>query len=103
MKKVVGFGDYLLRLNPRGFFKFIQSPDWEANFTGAAANVCVSLANMGVQTEFVTRLPENEISRCGVAALNKYQVITNHIATGGDRIGIYYVEKGASQRPSKVI
>ena len=103
MKKVVGFGDYLLRLNPRGFFKFIQSPDWEANFTGAEANVCVSLANMGAKAEFVTRVPDNEIARCGIAALNKYRVITDHISTGGDRIGVFYVEKGASQRPSKVI
>lgn len=103
MKKVVGFGDYLLRLNPRGFLKFIQSPDWEANFTGAEANVCVSLANMGVNAEFVTRLPDNEISRCGIAALNKYRVLTDHISKGGERIGIFYVEKGASQRPSKVI
>ena len=103
MKRVVGFGDYLLRLNPRGFFKFIQSPDWEANFTGAEANVCVSLANMGAKAEFVTRVPDNEIARCGIAALNKYRVITDHISTGGDRIGVFYVEKGASQRPSKVI
>lgn len=103
MKKVVGFGDYLLRLNPRGFLKFIQSPDWEANFTGAEANVCVSLANMGAKTEFVTRIPDNEISRCGIAALRKYGVITDNIATGGERIGVFYVEKGASQRPSKVI
>lgn len=103
MKKVVGFGDYLLRLNPMGYMKFIQSPNWEANFTGAEANVCVSLACMGVETEFVTRLPDNEISRCGVAALNKYRVKTDHIAQGGDRVGIFYVEKGASQRPSKVI
>lgn len=103
MKKVVGFGDYLLRLNPKGYLKFIQAPEWEANFTGAEANVCVSLANMGVETEFVTRLPENEISRCGIAALNKYRVKTDNIPVGGDRIGIFYCEKGASQRPSKVI
>lgn len=103
MKKVVGFGDYLLRLNPMGYMKFIQSPNWEANFTGAEANVCVSLACMGEKAEFVTRIPENEISRCAIAALDKYKVQTDHIAKGGDRIGIFYVEKGASQRPSKVI
>ena len=103
MKKVVGFGDYLLRLNPKGFFKFIQSPDWEANFTGAEANVCVSLSQMGVKTEFVTRIPDNEISRCGIATLDKFKVGTDYIARGGDRIGIFYCEKGASQRPSKVI
>lgn len=103
MKKVVGFGDYLLRLNPMGYLKFLQSPNWEANFTGAEANVCVSLANMGAEAEFVTRIPDNEISRCGIAALNKYRVKTDNIPYGGDRIGIFYVEKGASQRPSKVI
>ncbi len=103
MKKVVGFGDYLLRLNPMGFLKFIQSPNWEANFTGAEANICVSLANMGVKTDFVTKLPDNEIARCAVASLDKYRVGTDYIARGGDRIGIFYVEKGASQRPSRVI
>lgn len=102
MKKVVGFGDYLLRLNPMGYLKFIQSPIWEANFTGAEANVCVSLAYMGAETEFVTRLPDNDIAQCGLAALQKYRVKTDHIPCGGDRIGIFYVEKGASQRPSKV-
>lgn len=103
MKKVVGFGDFLLRLNPMGYLKFIQAPQWEANFTGAEANVCVSLANMGVKTEFVTKVPDNEISRCAVAALDKFRVGTDFIARGGERIGIFYVEKGASQRPSRVI
>ncbi len=103
MKKVVGFGDYLLRLNPMGYLKFIQSPNWEANFTGAEANVCVSLSNMGVKTEFITKLPENEIARCAVASLDKYRVGTDNIARGGDRMGLFYVEKGASQRPSRVI
>lgn len=103
MKKFVGFGDYMLRLNPTGYLKFIQSPMWEANFTGAEANVCVSLSNMGVETDFVTRIPDNEISRCAIMSLNKYKVGTDNIAFGGKRIGIFYVEKGASQRPSKVI
>ena len=103
MKKVVGFGDYILRLNPLGFLKFIQSPNWEANFTGAEANVCVSLSNMGVKTDFVTKLPENEIARCAISSLDKYRVGTENIARGGDRIGLFYVEKGASQRPSRVI
>jgi len=103
MKKVVGFGDYLLRLNPMGYLKFIQSPNWESNFTGAEANVCVSLANMGVKTDFVCKLPRNEIARCGISALSKYGVGTEFIAFGGDRMGLFYVEKGASQRPSRVI
>lgn len=103
MKKVVGFGDYMVRFNPTGYMKFIQSPNWEVNFTGAEANVCVSLANMGVKTDFVSKLPENEIARCAISALNKYSVGTENIARGGDRIGLFYVEKGASQRPSRVI
>lgn len=103
MKKVVGFGDYMLRLNPVGYLKFIQSPNWEANFTGAEANVCVSLSNMGVKTEFVSKLPENEIARCAISALDRYRVGTDFIVRGGKRIGLFYVEKGASQRPSRVI
>lgn len=103
MNTVVGFGDYMLRLNPKGYFKFIQSFDWEANFSGAEANVCVSLANMGVKTRYVGRIPDNEIGRCALASLNKYRVDTDCVVHGGDRLGIYYVEKGASQRPSMVI
>lgn len=103
MKTVVAFGDYMLRLNPKGYFKFIQAPEWEANFSGAEGNVCVSLANMGMKTQLVTRLPDNELGRCALASLNKFKVGTDYIPFGGDRIGIYFVEKGASQRPSKVI
>ncbi len=103
MKKVVGFGDYMLRLNPSGYLKFMQANQFEANFTGAEANVCVSLSYMGVPTALVTRLPENELARCALASLHKYCIETCHISRGGERIGIFYVEKGASQRPSKVI
>ena len=100
MKKMVGFGDYLLRLNPEGYLRFIQADHFQINYTGAEANVCVSLAMMGMDTEFVTRLPDNDIAACGVAELRKFNVGTSHIAYGGERMGVFYAEKGASQRPS---
>ena len=103
MKKVVGFGDYILRLNPEGYLKFIQADKFVVNYTGAEANVCTSLAYMGVPTQFVTKLPENAIAECALATLRKFAVGTDYIAKGGDRIGLFYAEKGASQRPSKIV
>ena len=95
MKTVVGFGDYILRLNPEGYLKFIQANTFDVFYTGAEANVCTSLAYMGVPTQFVTRLPENAIAECAVATLRKFSVGTEHIAYGGERIGLFYLEKGA--------
>lgn len=103
MKKMVGFGDYMLRLNPAGYLRFIQADNFQINYTGAEANVCVSLAMMGMETDFVTRLPRNDIAAAGVAELRKFGVSTRHIAYGGERMGVFYVEKGAAQRPSKVV
>lgn len=103
MGKVIGFGDFLLRLSPPGYLRFIQADRLDVNYTGAEANVLISLAVMGIATEFVTRLPENDIARAGIAMLQKFGVGTKHTAWGGKRIGIFYLEKGASQRPSKVI
>lgn len=103
MKTVVGFGDYILRLNPEGYLKFIQANTFDVFYTGAEANVCTSLAYMGVPTQFVTRLPENAIAECAVATLRKFSVGTEHIAYGGERIGLFYLEKGASQRPSRIV
>ncbi len=103
MKKMVGFGDFLVRLNPPGYLRFLQAGQFEVNYTGAEANVCVSLAMMGMETSFVTRLPDNEIARCGLAALHKLGVGTTHVVMGGERMGLLYVEKGASQRPSRVV
>ena len=103
MKKVVGFGDFMLRLNPEGYLKFIQADRFVVNYTGAEANVCTALSYMGIDTEFVTRLPENAIAECALANLRKFNVGTHHIARGGDRIGVFYAEKGASQRPSKIV
>ena len=102
-KKTVGFGDFMLRLNPEGYLKFIQADKFVVNYTGAEANVCTSLAYMGMKTEFVTRLPDNLIAECALANLRKFNVGTSYIAKGGDRIGLFYAEKGASQRPSKIV
>lgn len=102
-KKMVGFGDFLLRLNPEGYLRFSQADRMQTYFTGAEANVCVSLSCMGVETEFVTRVPNNDIAQAGLGQLSKYRVRLDHVALGGERLGLFYVEKGASQRPSKVI
>lgn len=101
--KVVTFGELMLRLAPQGYLRFLQEPSFQATFGGGEANVAVSLANFGVDTEFVTKLPANDIAQAAIRELNGFGVNTSHIARGGDRIGIYYLEKGASMRPSKVI
>jgi 2-dehydro-3-deoxygluconokinase len=103
MKKVVGFGEVMLRMSPPGYLKLIQSDTFQTNYTGAEANTCVSLSCFGLDTEFVTKLPDNDISQCAVATLKKFGVGTNHITYGGDRLGCYFLEKGASQRPSKIV
>ena len=103
MKKVVGFGDFLVRLSPPGYLKFIQADTFDINYTGAEANVLVSLAFMGVDTEFVTRVPDNAIADSGIALMRKYNVGTGHIVKGGERRGVFYLEKGASQRPSRIV
>ena len=101
--KVVTFGELMLRLAPENYLRFVQSDKFEANFGGAEANVAVSLANYGMDCAFVTRLPSHEIGQAAVNSLRKFGVDTTKIVRGGDRVGIYYCEKGASQRPSKVI
>lgn len=101
--KVVTFGEIMLRLAPHGYYRFSQAQDFEATFGGGEANVAVSLANFGLKAAFVSKLPEHEIGQCAINDLRKYGVDTSHIARGGDRVGIYYLEKGASQRASSVI
>ena len=103
MQRVITFGEVMLRLAPEGYLRFVQSERYEATFGGAEANVAVSLANYGVNAAFVTKLPEHEIGQAAVNSLRKFGVDTTEIVRGGDRVGIYYCEKGASQRPSKVI
>lgn len=102
-KKVITFGELMLRLAPEGYKRFVQSDFLGATYGGGEANVCVSLANYGFHAVFVSRLPTHEIGQSGINALRKYGVDTSYIARGGSRVGIYYLEKGASQRPSKVI
>ena len=101
--KVVTFGELMLRLAPENYLRFVQSDKYEATFGGAEANVAVSLANYGVDCAFVTKLPSHEIGQAAVNSLRKFGVDTTKIVRGGARVGIYYCEKGASQRPSKVI
>ena len=103
MSKVITFGEIMLRLAPEGYQRFVQSERFCASFGGAEANVAVSLANYGIDAAFVTKLPCHEIGRAAVNSLRRFGVDTSMVVRGGDRVGIYYCEKGASQRPSKVI
>lgn len=103
MGKVVTFGEIMLGLNPMGYRRFIQADTFEVDYTGAEANVAVSLAAFGEEASYVTRLPANDIGKSAVATLRKYGVDVSDIVYGGSRIGIIFTEKGAAQRPSKVI
>ena len=102
-KKVVTFGELMLRLAPEGYYRFVQVDSFGATFGGGEANVAVSLANFGFDVRFVTKLPKHEIGQAAINSLRRYGVDTSHIVRGGDRVGIYFLEKGASQRASKVI
>jgi len=103
MGRVVTFGEIMLRLAPEGRYRFVQAASYGATFGGGEANVAVSLANFGVDAVFVTKLPKHEIGQAAVNALRQFSVDTSRIVRGGSRVGIYFLEKGASQRPSKVI
>lgn len=101
--KVVTFGEIMLRLAPEGYLRFLQEPRFQATFGGGEANVAVSLAAFGADADFVTRLPANDIADACIRELKGLGVGVEHIARGGGRMGIYFLEKGASVRPSKVI
>lgn len=101
--KVVSFGEIMLRLSPDGYYKLFQKPELNTSFCGAEANVAVALSNFGDGAEFVTALPDNDIGRAACRELMRYGVKTDNIVYTGDRLGIFFAEKGASQRPSKVI
>lgn len=103
MKRIITFGEIMLRLAPEGYYRFVQADTYGATYGGGEANVAVSLANYGMSAAFVSKLPTHDIGQAGVNALRRYGVDTQFIARGGDRVGIYFLEKGASQRPSKVI
>lgn len=101
--KIVSFGEIMLRLATPDYLRFNQATQFNASFGGGEANVAVSLANYGLETEFVTRLPKNDIARACVMDLHKYGVGTSHVIYGGDRLGIYFLETGAVARASKVV
>ena len=101
--KFVTFGEILLRLSPEGHARFLQADSFDAVYGGGEANTAVSLAQFGYDTKFVTKLPDHEIGQAAINTLRQYGVDTSDIPRGGNRIGLYYLEKGAAQRPSKVI
>lgn len=101
--KVVTFGEVLLRLAPQGYNKLFQSDFFETSFCGSEANVAVSLSNFGINSCFVSKVPNNEVGHAAVNSLRYFGVDTSKVIFDGDRLGLYYLEKGASQRPSKVL
>lgn len=102
-KKIVTFGEIMLRLATPGYQRFIQSQSLNSTFGGGEANVAVSLANYGMNAEFITRLPKNDIAEWCISELRKYNVGTQNIIRGGERVGIYFLETGAVARASKVV
>ncbi|RPD93385.1 sugar kinase [Aureibaculum marinum] len=103
MKKVVTFGEIMLRLAPHGFLRFSQANSFDVIYGGGESNVAVSLANYGIPVDFVTRLPKNDIGECAMMEMRKRGVNCENIIWGGDRLGIYFLETGAVNRGSKVV
>ena len=103
MKRIVCFGEIMMRLNPEGYLRFVQAEKFEASYAGGEANVAVSLANYGMDASYVTKLPDNPLGAAARNEVRRFGVDTKDIVWGGPRLGIYFVEKGASQRASKVV
>ena len=103
MGKFVTFGEIMFRLNPEGFLRLVQADKFEVTVAGGEANVAVSLANYGLDTAYVSKVPSHEVGDYVIRTLRKYGIDTKYVLRGGKRLGIYFVEKGASQRASKVI
>jgi 2-dehydro-3-deoxygluconokinase len=103
MKKVVAFGEIMLRLTPPGFLRFSQASSFDVVYGGGESNVAVSLANYGIPVEFVTRLPANELGDCALMEMRRRGVGVRHVIRGGERLGIYFLEMGAVNRGSKVV
>lgn len=101
--RVVTFGEIMMRINPEGYRRFLQSDKFEVSYAGGEANVAAGLAQFGIDAAFVTKLPAHEIGQCAVNEIRRFGVDTSLIVRGGARLGVYFVEKGASQRASKVI
>ncbi|MBU0476260.1 MAG: sugar kinase [Bacteroidetes bacterium] len=102
-KKIVTFGEIMLRLSTPGYSRFVQSSSYDSTYGGGEANVSVALSNYGTESFFVSKLPKHEIGQSAINSLRKYGVNTDFVVRGGERVGIYFLETGASQRPSKVI
>jgi 2-dehydro-3-deoxygluconokinase len=103
MPRVVTFGEIMLRLSPPGFQRFVQAQSFDVTYGGGEANVAVSLAGFGLNTSFVTCLPDNDLGHCAASSVRTAGVDVSQVAWQGDRLGIYFLENGASQRPSKVV
>ena len=101
--RVVAFGDLLLRLNPPGYERLVQASVFEARYTGAEANVAAILSSLGVTASVVSKVPDDEIGQACINYLRRFGIDTRHVARGGPRLGLFYLEAGAAQRPSKVI
>ena len=101
--KIITLGEIMLRLSPKDKLRFVQADQFDVVYGGGEANVAVSLSNYGHDAYFVSKLPKHEIGQSAVNSLKKFGVNTDYIVRGGDRIGIYFLEHGASMRPSKVI
>ena len=97
VKRIVAFGEIMLRLAPKGYTRFVQADSFEATYGGGEANVAVSLANYGMDAAFVTKLPKNEIGQAAINSLRRYGVDTSKSSAAAS-VGIYFIEKGASQR-----
>ncbi len=103
MSKIITMGEIMLRLSPTGYGRFVQSDSFDVNYGGGEANVAVSLANYGHDAYFVSKVPDHEIGQSAINTLRRFGVNTDYIARGGSRLGVYYMERGASLRPSKII
>lgn len=103
MGKFITFGEIMMRLSPIGYERFVQSKQFNVFFAGGEANVGASLANYGLDSYYVTKLPDHEIGQAAINEMRRWGIKTDYVSRGGDRIGIYFCERGASQRPSKVI
>jgi len=103
MKKIVTFGEIMLRLSPPGFKRFSQTYSFDVVYGGGESNVAVSLANYGMSSSFVSRIPQNDIGECAIMELRKRGVDTHQVIRGGERLGIYFLETGAVSRGSKVV
>ena len=103
MAKVVTMGEIMLRLSPPGYQRFAQASEFEINYGGAEANVAVSLAQLGHDVTYISKIPSNAIGEAAIATLKKSGVDCRYIARGGKRLGVYFLENGASVRPSNVV